>query len=89
MIPNELRRLNSELEIRLADEYYKEHHILAIECSDMDLDREAYRDLLRDLNKLTLVCFGFDEQQVFYSPEYNLMSAVNRFLTAVNKALNP
>lgn len=85
---NEVKQLNSELEIRLADDFYKEHHILAIECSDMDLDRDAYQDLLGDLNKLTLVCFGFKEQQVFYSPEYNLTSAVNRFLTAVNRALN-
>lgn len=85
----EVKQLNSELEIRLADDYYKEHHILAIECcSDMDLGRKAYQDLLEDLYKLTLVCFGFDEQQVFYSPEYNLTGAVNRFLTAVNEALN-
>lgn len=84
----EVGELNSELEIRLADDYYKEHHILAIECGDMDLDRKAYQDLLIDLNKLTLVCFGFKEQQVFYSPENNLTSAVNRFLTAVNRALN-
>ncbi|WP_181389666.1 toll/interleukin-1 receptor domain-containing protein [Leucothrix pacifica] len=88
----EISKLNAELEIRRSDNWHQEHHILAIECSDLENDKD-YSDtceqLLNELDQLTLVRFGIaDQQQVFYSPEHNLMSAVNRFLTSINRTIN-
>lgn len=85
----ELSKLNAELEIRRLDEWAREHHLIAIECSTLDTDtsyKAVYQQLLIDLPQLTLVRFGLlGQQQVFYAPEYHLMSAVNRFLTTLNR----
>lgn len=85
----ELVKLNAELEIRRSDEWAREHHLIAIVCSTLDTDtsyKTVYQQLLVDLPQLTLVRFGLPgQQQVFYAPEYHLMSAVNRFLTALNR----
>lgn len=87
----ETDRLNAELEIRRADEWAGEHHLIAIECEKIMADtkhEEVYRQLLKELSNLTLVQFGVsDSKQVFYAPEHNLMSAINRFLNKINKIL--
>lgn len=88
----ETTRLNAELEIRLAFEWAGEHHLIAIECEKIDANAsqgEVYRQLLSELPNLTLVHFGVSEnKQVFYAPEHNLMSAINRFLNNINNTLN-
>ena len=87
---NETSQLNAELEIRFADEWFKEHHIIAIESANIIAKQDhqtIYQQLLADLPNLTLVQFGIvDNTLVFYAPEQNLMSAINRFLQHINKA---
>ena len=89
---DEKLNLNAALGNRRQRDWYKEHHILAIECSSHEND-EAYtetcKQLLNELDQLTLVRFGVSsEQQVFYSLEHNLMSAVSEFLTAINRTIS-
>ena len=87
----ETNKLNAELEIRRVDEWAGEHHVLAIESQNLidDVSRhEVYQQLLTELNNLTLVHFGLDEQQpIFYAPELQMMGAINNFLKNINKAM--
>ena len=87
----ETDRLNAELEIRQADEWAMEHHLIAIECEKIIVDtkqKEVYRQLLKELSNLTLVQFGVSNSKpVFCVPEHNLMGAINRFLNNINNIL--
>lgn len=83
----QVKTLNSELLARRRDEWDTEHYYLAIQCDDFAIDNYAsvYKQLLEDLDNLTLVNFGVTEQaSVFYMPEHNLMQTINRFLTSIN-----
>lgn len=88
LLPNEVVDLNAEIATRSADTFNTEDHILAIECQESNFDREVHKELFRDLPNLTLVCFGYGGKEFFYALEPFLISAVNRFLTQINKALN-
>lgn len=89
----EVGKLNSEIEIRRSDTWQPEHYIMAVECSGQlgmgEADKSTYESLFSELNQLTLVRFGVSGQQaVFYTPEYQLINAISRFLTNINRTLN-
>lgn len=86
---NQVERLNAELQTRRLDEWDTEHHYLAIQCDDSPAEQaylDVYKQLLSELDQLTIVRFGVaDKQAVFCMPEYNLMAAISNFLNKVNK----
>jgi hypothetical protein len=86
---NQVERLNAELQTRRLDEWDTEHHYIAIQSDGAGDDaayQGVYKQLLTEMDQLTLVRFGVaDKQAVFCMPEYNLMSAINHFLNKVNK----
>jgi hypothetical protein len=86
---NDIELLNSELSTRRDDPIRQEHHYIAIQCNDT-LSGEAYlsvyEQLLNQLDELTIVRFGIeDNPSVFCILEPKLMSVTRRFLERVNE----
>lgn len=88
---DQVERLNAELQTRRLDEWDTEHHYIAIQYDNFDGDdsyKSVYKQLLSALDQLTLVRFGVaGNQSIFCTLEYNLMSAINRFLSTINKMI--
>lgn len=86
---DQVKKLNAEILIRRKDEWDKEHHYIAIQCNELDGKNVyfgVYKELLADLDNLSLVRFGvLGKGSVFFTLEHNLMQSINRFLQAINK----
>jgi len=85
----ETRTLNSRLKNNRENALNPEHYYLAIQCDKVqngDDFSKVYKKLLKELDNLTLVHFGWGaDQDYFCTYEHDLMDAINLFLNNMKK----